>query len=142
DAIMEADAVVIGPGSLYTSIVPNLLVQGVPEAIGQSQARTFYVSNIKTESGETDDYEAVDHLRVIYDYLKVPLDYVVVNSGSLDETRLKKYQQEKARPVTPVSRVELEAWGTAVIEEALISDSTLAWHDSDRLARAILKALE
>jgi uncharacterized cofD-like protein len=142
DAIMEADAVVIGPGSLYTSIIPNLLVQGVPEAIGQSPARTFYVSNIMTESGETDDYEAMDHLRVIYDYLKAPLDYVVVNSGSLDEARLKNYQQEKARPVTPVQREDLKAWGTAVIEENLISDSALAWHDSDKLARAILKALE
>lgn len=142
DAIMEADAVVIGPGSLYTSIIPNLLVQGVPEAIGDSRARTFYVSNIMTESGETDDYEALDHLRVIYDYLKAPLDYVVVNSGSLDETRLKSYQQEKARPVTPVRQEDLKAWGSAVIEEDLISDSTLAWHDSDKLARAILKALE
>lgn len=142
DAIMEADAVIIGPGSLYTSIIPNLLVEGVPEAIQNSPARCFYVSNIMTECGETDDYEAGDHLRIIQQYLgQGTLDYIILNSGKIDDLRLKNYQQEKARPVKVTRREELADWGSTIIEEDLISDSTLAWHDSDKLARVIIQAL-
>lgn len=143
DAIMEADAIVIGPGSLYTSIVPNLLVEGIPEAIKSSSAKVFYVSNIMTECGETDDYHALDHVSIIQDYLgEGVLDYIVLNNGPIDEMRLLSYQMEHANPVVLTNRKDLENWGITIIEENLLSNSTWAWHDSDKLARVIIRAMK
>ncbi len=143
DAILEADAVIIGPGSLYTSIVPNLLVDGIPEAIKNSPARVFYVSNIMTERGETDDYQVLDHLAIIQDYLgEGVLDCIVFNSGPIDELRLRNYQLQSSQPVVLTNRKELENLGITIIEEDLVSNSTWAWHDSDKLARVIIEVLE
>jgi uncharacterized cofD-like protein len=137
-AIAEADAIVIGPGSLYTSIIPNLLVKGIGEAINASPAVTFYISNIMTEQGETDEFTAADHLRVISRYSGEQLiDYAVINCGAIDENRLKRYQEERAVPVK-ASREEIEKMGISVIEQDLVSDTDVAWHDSDKLARVIL----
>ena len=88
-AIHEADAIIIGPGSLYTSIIPNLLVKGVIEAIASSPAPKFYISNIMTEQGETDSFTAADHLKVIQKHSgKQIIDYAIVNCGKIDEERL------------------------------------------------------
>lgn len=142
DAILEADAVIIGPGSLYTSIVPNLLVEGIPQAIKSSPAKVFYISNIMTEHGETDNYHAIDHFSIIQDYLgEGVLDFIVFNNGAIDELRLRNYEMEHARPVVLTNRKDLENWGITIIERDLISNSTWAWHDSDKLARAIIEAL-
>lgn len=141
NAIMEADAIVVGPGSLYTSIIPNLLVEGVTEAILKSPAATFYVSNIMTEQGETDDFSAADHLRVIKEQVGSQLfDYAIVNSGTVDQERLLRYQQEKAIPVGEAC-AEIAAMGVKIIKEDLVSQTDVAWHDSDKLARVILNAL-
>lgn len=138
DALKEADAIVLGPGSLYTSIMPNLLVEGVAAAIAASPATTFYVSNIMTEKGETDSYSAADHLRVILDHLgEQIIDYMVVNTGTVDERRLKRYEQENAVPVR-YSYQEINGLGVQVLEENMVSDTEVAWHDPDRLARLIL----
>ncbi|HWP95383.1 MAG TPA: gluconeogenesis factor YvcK family protein [Syntrophomonadaceae bacterium] len=143
DAIMEADAVVIGPGSLYTSIIPNLLVEGVSEAILATRARKLYVSNIMTESGETDNYEVIDHLNVIRNYLGAgAIDHIILNSAPIDTLRLKKYQEENACPVMLNHRLELAAMGVDIMETDLICNNGLAWHDSDKLARAIIALLE
>lgn len=138
NAIMEADAIVLGPGSLYTSIIPNLLVKGIAGALAESPARKIYVSNIMTEQGETDNFTASDHLQVIMKYAAQPIiDYVVVNNGRIDEQRLVRYQSEKAVPVV-VNPQEIKDLGITMIAEDLVSDSPLAWHDSDKLARVIV----
>jgi uncharacterized cofD-like protein len=142
EAIWQADAIILGPGSLYTSIIPNLLVHGVVSAIEQSNAVTCYVSNIMTEKGETDDYSAADHLRVILEHLgKQIIDYVIVNSGSIDEERLKRYRQEDARPVRTASN-EIRAMGMRLIEEDLVSDTDVAWHEPDKLAQVIIDIIK
>lgn len=142
EAIRDADAIIIGPGSLYTSIIPNLLVEGVKEAIAESQAVTFYVSNIMTEEGETDGFRASDHLRVILEHLggQQIIDYTIVNSGTIDEERQRRYQEEKAIPVIADHDKILEM-GIDVIEADLLSDTDLAWHDPDKLAAAILNVV-
>jgi uncharacterized cofD-like protein len=140
-AINEADAIVIGPGSLYTSIIPNLLVKGIVEAIANARAPKLYISNIMTEQGETDEFTAVDHLKVIQKHSgKQIIDYAVVNSGSIDEERLSRYIEEKAVPVRS-SRDEIVEMGIKVIEEDLVSDTEVAWHDADKLARVILETI-
>lgn len=140
-AISEADAIIIGPGSLYTSIIPNLLVKGIIEAITSSRAPKFYISNIMTEEGETDNFTAADHLRVIQRHTgKQIIDYAVVNSGKLDEERLKRYIEEKAVPVRSSSD-EIAKMGINIIERDLVSDTEVAWHDADKLARVILETI-
>ena len=140
-AISEADAIIIGPGSLYTSIIPNLLVKGIIEAITSSRAPKFYISNIMTEEGETDNFTAADHLRVIQRHTgKQIIDYAVVNSGKIDEERLKRYIEEKAVPVRSSSD-EIAKMGINIIERDLVSDTEVAWHDADKLARVILETI-
>ena len=141
EAIMEADAIVVGPGSLFTSIIPNLLVNGVVEAIRQSPALTFYVCNIMTENGETDNYTAADHISVITSHIGDQIfDYVVVNNGFIDQERLDRYLQERAVPVAP-SVEELKQMGVEVIAADLLSDTEVAWHDPDKLAKVIFDTL-
>ncbi len=140
-AINEADAVIIGPGSLYTSIIPNLLVKGVIEAIASSPAPKFYISNIMTEQGETDSFTAADHLRVIQKHSgKQIIDYAVVNCGQIDEERLRRYIEEKAVPVRAAAD-EITQMGINVIERDLVSDTEVAWHDADKLSRVILETI-
>jgi uncharacterized cofD-like protein len=141
-AIQEADAIILGPGSLYTSIIPNLLVNKVAESIQQAKAPVIYVSNIMTEKGETDDFTAADHLRAINRHLNRQLiDYVIINSGTVDEQRLRRYRQEQAVPVRPAYE-DIEAMGIKISKQDLVSDNEVAWHDSNKLARAVLDLLE
>jgi len=138
EAIMEADIIVLGPGSLYSSIIPNLLVEGIGSALARSKARKVYVSNIMTEHGETDSFTAVDHLRVIMRHLpQSVVEYIIVNNGVIDEGILKRYRGEQAVPVLS-NRPEMEAIGIKLIEADLVSDSDLAWHDSEKLAQVIM----
>lgn len=140
-AIKEADAIIIGPGSLYTSIIPNLLVSGISEAMQASRASIIYVSNIMTEKGETEDFNTLDHIRVINTHVGVNLiDYVVENIGKIDQGRLLRYRGEQAYPVKPSSK-ELKSMGIRVIERNLLSSDDLAWHDSDKLAWTILEII-
>lgn len=142
DAIMAADAIVIGPGSLYTSIIPNLLVEGVSDAIMQSKAIKIYVSNIMTEQGETDDFSAQDHIKTILDYAHHPIiDYAVLNSGPIDEWRLNRYREEQAIPVV-ASYQQIMDMGIKVLAENLVAQDELAWHDTHKLARAIIKIIQ
>ncbi|HWQ75978.1 MAG TPA: gluconeogenesis factor YvcK family protein [Syntrophomonas sp.] len=138
DAIKAADAIVIGPGSLYTSIIPNLLVEGVSEAMMQSPAVKIYVSNIMTEQGETDDFTALDHIRTILHYARHPIiDYAVLNTGVIDDLRLDRYRQEKAAPVDAYYQQILDM-GIKVAAEDLVGEDDVAWHDTHKLAQTII----
>lgn len=140
-AIENADAIVIGPGSLYTSIIPNLLVNGVSEAIAGSSACKIYISNIMTEKGETDNYTTTDHVKAINTYAGRPvIDYVLANSGIIDEFRKNRYREENAVPVR-TNQDEIKAMGMQLICTDLLSDSKQAWHDSAKLAQAIFKII-
>lgn len=140
-AIENADAIVIGPGSLYTSIIPNLLVNGVSEAIAGSSACKIYISNIMTEKGETDNYTTTDHVKAINTYAGRPvIDYVLANSGIIDEFRKNRYREENAVPVR-TNQDEIKAMGMQLICTDLLSDYKQAWHDSAKLAQAIFKII-
>ncbi|MDO4540784.1 MAG: uridine diphosphate-N-acetylglucosamine-binding protein YvcK [Syntrophomonadaceae bacterium] len=138
-AIEQADIIVLGPGSLYTSIIPNLLVHGVSDAIIKSSALKIFVSNIMTEKGETDEFDALQHLQVIQSYASKPfIDCVIVNSGGIDGERLDRYQREEARPVRQ-NIEELRVLGVRVLDRDLVSADEVAWHDSDKLAALIME---
>jgi len=100
EEILNADAIILGPGSLYTSIIPNLLVKDISKAISKSEAIKLYVSNIMTQQGETIGYSLVDHIDAIYQHAdRITIDYAIVNNGAIPEYLIDKYRLENASPV-------------------------------------------
>lgn len=139
EAIEQADAVVLGPGSLYTSVLPNLLVRGLREALERTKAPIFYVCNVMTQPGETTGYTAYDHLKALVDHCGPGLvDYVVVNVAPIPRKLLARYREQGAYPVR-VNRAALARQGVKVMEERLIDKSNLIRHDPDKLARCIIR---
>lgn len=137
-AIRRADIIVIGPGDLYTSVLPNLLVEGVAEAIRTSDARKVYVCNLMTKRGETDGYSASKFVAQIHRYLAGRIDRVVVHNGSLPEHLLAHYADQQQFPV----EADLDAL-RAIVSEVIVDDLVaihgqhLIRHDADRLIEAI-----
>ena len=141
NAIMEADAVVLGPGSLYTSVIPNLLVPGMTQAIHASKAACLYIANIMTQPGETDGYDLTRHLTAIRDHAGYDLiDTVLVNTTLPSEPILMRYEEEEAYPI-PYDRESLAGMGLTLWERPLLDvDSDMGWHDSLRLGHCVLEA--
>lgn len=139
EAIDEADAVILGPGSLYTSIIPNLLVEGVAERVKESKAITFYVCNVMTQAGETDGYSAEDHLRSLYAHSQPELvDYIVVNDEkTVDQSVLDRYSEEGAMPVG-YDLESLALLGVKVVTANLLDADEVLRHNGHRLAQALL----
>lgn len=142
-AIRRADLVVIGPGDLYTSIIPNLLVKGISEALAKTRGKVIYICNIMNKHGETDGYSASHYVKEIQSYMSSPtgkksyIDSVLVNEGKYPRRLLNKYAEEKAYPVE-IDISELEDLVPNVrIVDCTVKGSLLR-HDSDKLARAIL----
>ena len=139
EAIREADAIVLGPGDIYTSVVPNLLVEDVADAIRQSQAVKIYVCNIMTKRGESDGFNASDFVRLVQEYLKTnePLDYAVVNNASFPERTLHKYIASEQHPVA-IDLERLEEAATNVVQTPLLSAGIYLRHDPLLLAETIM----
>ena len=95
EALINADVIIIGPGSLYTSIMPNLAIKGVVETIQRSDAIKIYVCNVMTQPGETDGYAVTDHVNAIWDHAKIPLDYVVVNNQPAPTEIMQEYVRKE-----------------------------------------------
>lgn len=101
DALQEADLIVLGPGSLYTSVISNLCIEGISKAIISSQAPKLYISNIMTQPGETNDYDVYDHVKAIHQHAGEPfIDYVICSNDAFDEQILQRYKERNAHPVS------------------------------------------
>ena len=138
-AVAAADMIVLGPGSLYTSIIPNLLVDGVAEAIAASDALKVYVCNVMTQEGETEGYTAADHIQAIFKHSREGLfDLCLVNSEPVPEELLCRYAAEGAEPL----RAEEDACarlGVELVRRPMVkTEGEYVRHDPDRLARALL----
>jgi 2-phospho-L-lactate transferase/gluconeogenesis factor (CofD/UPF0052 family) len=139
-AIRAADLVVIGPGSLYTSLMPVLLTQGLVPTIAASGARVVLVMNLMTEPGETDGYTAADHIRAIRRHVPgLPLHEVLCNEAPFGEERIRRYSAEGAAPVALDSEALL-ALGCRIVRRDLVAESDKVRHDPGKLAAAILEA--
>ena len=139
-AIEEADAIVLGPGSLYTSVMPNLLVDGVADAIAGSGAVKVYVCNVMTEPGETQGYTAQDHLAAIFRHAGPHVvDWIIVNDAPISDGMVRKYLHEGAEPVKWDRKI-LESMGVHVVEAPVASQAELVRHDPDTIA-AVVTAL-
>ncbi len=98
--INEADIIVLGPGSLYTSVIPNILVNGIPELICQSKATVFYICNLMTQPGETDNFNVYDHVNAIIKHSsKYMIDYVIANDQLISESQIENYKFKGAKQV-------------------------------------------
>lgn len=138
-AIREADAVVLGPGSLFTSIIPNLLVPEIGEALRSTRAVRIFVVNIMTQPGETAGFTATDHLDAVARHIGPGhIEYVVVNDAPVDKERASRYRLEDADPVTFDQR-ELAERGVKCIRDSLLGQEDVAWHDSEALARTLMR---
>ena len=138
EAILNADILILGPGSLYTSVICNLLVPEIREAVLQSKAIKIYICNVMTQPGETDGYGAYDHVKAMIDYAgKQFLDYVVVNSQEISEEQKKIYKAKDQEPITPDIE-KIEQLGIKVIPARLVSKSDMVRHDPQKLAQVIM----
>lgn len=139
DAIRNAELIILGPGSLYTSVIPNLLIKEISSEIAKSKAKKIYVCNIMTQPGETDDYKVSDHLKALIKHAgsnKI-IDTVLVNNY-LPEKLADKYQKSGSYPVA-LDAAEVKKMGIKICAKKLIEDSKegLVRHSSNRVARTI-----
>lgn len=140
-ALDEADLIVLGPGSLYTSVLPNLLVEGLREKIKEVSAPCVYVCNIMTEPGETDDYTVADHLQAIVDHCGANfVDVVLANNREIPQELLERYAQENSFQVVGEAR-NVEWLGVKYVERDLLQADDIIRHDSKRLARELIRLL-
>ena len=140
-ALEEADLIVMGPGSLYTSIIPNLLVEGVPETIMRSRAVKLYVCNIMTQPGETEGYTIRDHINALFTHAGGPIfDLCLVNSGALAPALVEKYAQAGAWPLCAPTDGGGGSGDVEYIYADVATDGTeQARHDPEKLAREIMR---
>ncbi|MXV78395.1 YvcK family protein [Candidatus Poribacteria bacterium] len=104
DALVNADAIIIGPGSLYTSIMPNLVIKGIVDTIQRSNAVKIYVCNVMTQPGETDGYAVTDHVNAILDHAKIPIDYVLANNQPAPKEIMQGYVRNEL--VSQLTRIK------------------------------------
>ncbi|MFJ5623411.1 uridine diphosphate-N-acetylglucosamine-binding protein YvcK [Peribacillus loiseleuriae] len=141
-AIKQADLIVIGPGSLYTSILPNLLVPGIGKAVCQSKAKKVYICNLMTQAGETQDYTASDHIQAIYSHMNCSfIDCILVNNQEIPQNVQDRYKEEFAKPV--VFDVEsLEKLGVKIVQGQIFNfEGNSIRHDTKKVARMLYQML-
>jgi uncharacterized cofD-like protein len=135
-AILEADLIVLGPGSLYTSVLPNLLVQGVKRSLIAAPAPKIYVCNVATQHGETDGFSVADHVAAIEDHVgRGVINYVLANDNTVDVIP-KAEQSKPVRVDTPINN------GIRLVATDVISEENYYHHDSTKLAEALMRIYE
>lgn len=139
EALERADLILLGPGSLYTSILPNLLIPGIREAVRRSPAPVVLILNLMTQPGETDHMTALDHLIAIEEHAGAGLvDTVLVNVTRLPAAALRHYAETGAEKVE-VDRAAIEARGVEVAEKDLLAGEPLIRHDPAKLGQAVVE---
>ena len=139
EAIGRADLITVGPGSLYTSLITNLLVQGMPVALEQARGLRVYVCNLMTQANESLGLSAADHIQRIYDHTGAPVfDYALVNTAPFSTATLARYAAENAAPlVADIERIE--AMGVRCIAGNFSSEGNVVRHESDRVTAALME---
>jgi uncharacterized cofD-like protein len=145
EAIRSADLVVLGPGSLFTSVLPNLLVRGVASAIARSRAPRVLVGNLMTQPGETDGFSASDHLAAIMRLAGAGLvDYYLANGRGVSLSMRRRYARDGAAPVA-LHATAIRSMGVVPVERDLLREDIAARkirHHEGKLARALLRIVQ
>lgn len=140
-AIEEADGIIAGPGSLYTSILPNLLVKDVSEAIRASQACKIYVCNVMTQPGETDSFTASDHLRAIYDHVGERLFDITIINNEVPPPKIQEQYAKKQQHMVIPDIEHLNKMGCHVVADKLLLYQSVLRHNADRISAHILRLI-
>jgi uncharacterized cofD-like protein len=143
-AIRAADVITIGPGSLYTSIIPNLLVGYVADAIAAAPATKVFIANLMTQPGETDGYGFREHLETLHQYApQINFDCVIVNNGPINQEQAEMYRADGAYPVllSQAEQQDLMGHGTEVFQADLLDKGEMVRHDSNLLAEEVIHAV-
>lgn len=135
EAIREADMIILGPGSLYTSILPNLLVSNIGQEVCKAKGKKVYICNVMTQAGETLQFTASDHIKALYQHMKCSfIDTVIVNNAEVPDSMKERYAEEKAEPV----RVDFDAlkqFGVHIIQDDIISfENQVIRHNTKKMA--------
>ena len=142
EAIQSADAIVIGPGSLYTSILPNLLIEEITNALVRATQPKIYICNVMTQPHETDHMSMFDHVNAIIEHTRPEvISHVIVNNGQLPEKILAKYAESEAYPVKE-DAAKIRALGYEVIEDNMVSFLDTVRHNPRRVSKLILDILQ
>ncbi len=142
EAIAEADIIILGPGSLYTSVIPNLIIKGMSDAISKSSAFKIYICNVMTQHGETDGYSASDHVKAIIEHSnKFVIDACLINNAIADPKALERYKEEKSFPVEP-DIDKIKVMGYKVVATDLLGVTDYVRHDSDKLNKELIRLIE
>jgi uncharacterized cofD-like protein len=142
-AIRQADLIVIGPGSLYTSILPNLLVPKLGEEVCRARAKKVYICNLMTQAGETHDFTASDHVKAIYDHMNDSfINTILVNNENIPDDVQLRYHEELAKPVLyDIER--LEEMGLEVLQEEIVChDDGVIRHDTKKVAQILFNIIK
>ncbi|MGC9225214.1 MAG: gluconeogenesis factor YvcK family protein [Terracidiphilus sp.] len=139
EAIERADLITVGPGSLYTSLITNLLVDGIPEALANARGVRVYISNLMTQANESLGLSAADHIQRIYDHTRLPIfDFAIVNTGQFSPETVARYAAEGAAPIEPdIERIE--SLGLRCVTGNFASEENVVRHTASRLADAVLE---
>ena len=142
-SIREVDAIILSMGSLFTSIIPNLLCKEVKKEIDNSKAKIIYVCNIMTQPGETDNFTVSDHVKLLNSYLgKRKIDAVIVNNGEIDSAIVENYETTEQKDLVEVDRNNLQNYNLDIIENDYISiENNMIRHNTLRVALDILSYL-
>ncbi|WP_350344196.1 gluconeogenesis factor YvcK family protein [Proteinivorax tanatarense] len=142
-AIKNADAIILGPGSLYTSIIPHFLVEGIPEAIKNAKAPVYYICNVMTQKGETLNYSAVDHVKALERHsLKNIADYIVLNNKNISTEQADIYKKKDNAGPVQVNEKKLNNGKIEVLQGDLLEDDKVqVRHSSNKLAKFVLSHL-
>ncbi|MBR3623180.1 MAG: YvcK family protein [Selenomonadaceae bacterium] len=141
DAIKHADAVILGPGSLYTSVMPNLLVDGVAEALRKTKAIKIYICNVMSQPGETDGYTASMHVKAIIDHAgRGAVDFALVNGREISDDMKEYYKKEGAYPVI-IDEDAINALGVGFVKADMIDETDVIRHNPDKLAKSVMRMI-
>lgn len=137
EAIENADLIVIGPGDLFTSLIPNILVRGIKEALNKSKAKKIFICSLMTKFGETNDYTVQDYYNVLVEYLGPCIDYVIYNKSDYPGDLLDKYAKQKQFPVyfSPKSNIK---GNPKFIGGDFLNPTDIARHHPQKVAKAIM----
>ena len=141
EALAHADLITLGPGSLYTSLITNLLVRGIPEAMAGARAVRVYVCNLMTQANESLGLTASQHIEKIMDHAGVStpiFDYALINTAPISPALLEQYAREGQTPITP-DMERIEAMGVTPIGGNFVHEGNVLRHDYDRLTEAVLR---
>lgn len=150
DAILHADLIVLGPGDLYTSLIPNLLVDGIPQALERTRATIVYILNLMTKYGQTYQYSASDHMRALSQFVGTSIDAVLINTGNIPVRALKVYAKSHEVPVSDdlIDKNPYRVYRAPLVGDTIMTKSksdalvrSLIRHDSTKLAKLLLSLL-